>query len=91
MLAETRHGIDEVEDAEDDGVSVWFDLPDQVRPVRLDRLVLALEGTRGGKKPGVFAREGLGSGSNRFFAWLSGFPLQAGTRRETSDKESLTK
>jgi hypothetical protein len=54
-------------------------------------LVLALEGTRGGKKPGVFAREGLGSGSNRFFAWLSGFPLQAGTRRETSDKESLTK
>ena len=91
MLVATRHGIDEVDDVEDDDVSDRFDPADQVRLACPDLLVLALEGTREGKKTGVFEREGLGSGSTRFFAWFSSFPLQAGTQRETSDRESSTK
>jgi hypothetical protein len=54
-------------------------------------LVLALEGTREGKRQEVFAKVGLVSGSNRFFAWRFDDPLQAGTKRETSDTESSTK
>jgi len=91
VLVATRQGIDEVDDVEDDGVSDWFDPADQVRPVGLGLLVLALEGTREGKRQEVLAKVGLVSGSNRLFAWRFDDPLQAGTKRETSDTESSTK
>lgn len=91
MLVATRHGIDEVDDVEEDGVSDRFGPADQVRLACPDLLVLALEGTREGKKQGVFAKVGLVSGSSRLFAWRFGDPLKAGTKSETSDTESSTK